>query len=386
MSGAAVRTIAVDLADRCSVERLLEDLRQPDAPPLRGVFHAAGVLDDGVLIDQTAERFDGVFRAKAMGAWHLHCLIHEPLDLFVLISSVSSVFGTPGQANYAAANAMLDALAHLRRAAGRPAASINFGPWANGGMAVRSAALLRAETLGITPFAADAGIAALEEALTSGVTQTVAIEAKWSRLARGLPGLVGTPYLEHLTLPGLAVNGSPPSPESRRKLENAPEPARLTVAVAELRALVADALRLEPSQFESERSLAEAGVDSLISLEIKNRISQTFGVNLDTRTILHAPSLSTVAADLIRAIGLTSTTEVVATRRHSPVAGLTSFETFPVFSRTTSSRSPSIFRGGDSNSINPHIDRSSPSSLDSPRRSILFSIGRSHCLVTAWAH
>ena len=107
-------------------------------PPLRGIFHLAGVLDDGVLREQTRERFDRVMAAKVLGAWHLHELTRDlPLDLFVLFSSAAALLGSPGQGNYAAANAFLDALAHHRRWEKRPALSVNWGSWAEVGMAAR---------------------------------------------------------------------------------------------------------------------------------------------------------------------------------------------------------------------------------------------------------
>src|SRR6266571_316995 len=100
-------------------------------PPLRGIIHAAGVLDDGVLLEQTPERFERVLAPKVRGSWNLHLLTQEmPLDFFVLFSSAASLLGSPGQGNYAAANAFLDALAHHRRMEGRPGVSINWAGWA----------------------------------------------------------------------------------------------------------------------------------------------------------------------------------------------------------------------------------------------------------------
>src|SRR5690606_30530681 len=107
-------------------------------PPLRGVIHSAGVLDDGALLQQSWSRFRTVMAPKVVGSWHLHQLTrHLPLDFFVLFSSGAAVLGSPGQSNHAAANAFMDALAHCRRAQGLPAVSINWGPWAEVGAAAR---------------------------------------------------------------------------------------------------------------------------------------------------------------------------------------------------------------------------------------------------------
>src|SRR5262249_10681902 len=135
-------------------------------PPLRGVVHAAGVLDDGVLVQQTRERFARVLGPKAQGAWHLHRLTEDaPLDPFVLFSCASALLGSPGQANYVAANAFLDALAHHRRARGLPALSINWGPWSGGGMAAGTARRRGAGSDGVRWITPERGRALLARAV-----------------------------------------------------------------------------------------------------------------------------------------------------------------------------------------------------------------------------
>ena len=107
-------------------------------PPLQGVIHAAGLLDDGILLHQNWGRFERVFAPKVQGAWQLHTLTcHLPLDFFVMFSSTASLMGSPGQGNYAAANSFMDVLAHHRRSLGLPATSINWGGWAEIGLAAR---------------------------------------------------------------------------------------------------------------------------------------------------------------------------------------------------------------------------------------------------------
>ena len=134
-AGANVIVARADMARREDVQRLLSEIAASHAP-LRGIVHAAGVLDDGVLLQQEWERFARVMAPKIAGSWNLHTLTQDlPLDFFVLFSSASSVLGSPGQTNYAAANAFMDALAHLRRSQGLPALSINWGAWSVSGMA-----------------------------------------------------------------------------------------------------------------------------------------------------------------------------------------------------------------------------------------------------------
>jgi hypothetical protein len=137
-------------------------------PPLRGIFHAAGVLDDGLMLNLDEERFQKVLEPKMLGAWNLHALTQTtPLDFFVLFSSAASLLGSPGQSNYAAANAFLDALAHHRQALNLPALSINWGPWAMVGLAATQANRGdRLAMLGIESLSPAQGIEALVQVKT----------------------------------------------------------------------------------------------------------------------------------------------------------------------------------------------------------------------------
>ena len=126
--------------DEGQVAELLGTIRT-ELPPLAGVAHLAGVVDDALLPQQTLERFRTTLAPKAFGAWHLHRLtLHDELEFFIVYSSGTSVLGSPGQANYAAANAMLDGLGAFRNSQGLPATTVNWGPWAQGGMASSAAA------------------------------------------------------------------------------------------------------------------------------------------------------------------------------------------------------------------------------------------------------
>jgi acyl carrier protein len=137
-AGATVVAAQADVACAEQIGAVIADVKS-SMPPLRGIVHAAGVLDDAAFLQQSRERLRKVMAPKVEGAWNLHtATLDTPLDFFVLYSSVTAVHGTPGQANYAAANAFLDALAHFRRAQRLPAVSINWGPWAEVGMAART--------------------------------------------------------------------------------------------------------------------------------------------------------------------------------------------------------------------------------------------------------
>ena len=162
-NGVHVRSESADIADASAVAAVLHQI-DASGVPLVGIVHAAGVLEDGALMQQTWERFETVLTPKALGAWHLHrASVQRPLDFFVLFSSMSSVIGSPGQGNYAAANAFLDALAHARRAEGLPASSINWGPWSTAGMAAELGSRRRDQwrAQGVAAIPVDTGVVAL---------------------------------------------------------------------------------------------------------------------------------------------------------------------------------------------------------------------------------
>lgn len=185
---ARVTVQQADVGDAEQVARVLQMLRQPQNgfAPLKGIIHAAGVLSDGMLANQNGEKYAAVLHAKIAGAWNLHHLSSEDsLDHFILFSSIASVTGAPAQSNYGAANAFLDALAWHRRAHGLPATSINWGPWAEVGMAKDWAELHAAR--GVRALSPETGAASFAAALSAGLAQIVIADIDWTRFPASLP-------------------------------------------------------------------------------------------------------------------------------------------------------------------------------------------------------
>ena len=182
-TGCVIETRAADIGDMAAVQALIEGIER-DHTPLRGVIHAAGVLDDGVISSQSWDRFTAVLSPKLFGAWHLHqataCL---PLDFFVLYASAAATLGSPGQSNYAAANAGLEALAQHRRALGLPATSLAWGPW-DAGMAAAEPLRARLAHDGLQPLTPEPAQAAMASLLRDGTAAAVVLDADWPRLAQ----------------------------------------------------------------------------------------------------------------------------------------------------------------------------------------------------------
>jgi acyl transferase domain-containing protein/acyl carrier protein len=311
--GCDVRVEACDVSDRGRVEALIGSVAADR--PLTAVFHSAGVLDDGTIESLDAARLDRVMAPKVDAAWNLHELTAgADLAQFVLFSSIAATLGGPGQGNYAAANAFMDALAARRRADGLPATSIAWGLWEQaGGMAgeLDAADVARMARLGIAPLAAERGLQLLDRARATDAALLVAGEldlAALRPLARGglLPavfrGLVRTPARRGAAAGALG-----------RRLAELPDGERAG-AVAELvRDHVAAVLGHAGSgAVDPEVSFKDLGFDSLAAVELRNRLDHATGLRLPATLVFDHPTAGAVAAFLL--------SEVDGTRGARPAA------------------------------------------------------------------
>jgi NAD(P)-dependent dehydrogenase (short-subunit alcohol dehydrogenase family) len=268
-----IRTFAADVGDESQVEELLERIRA-ELPPLAGVAHLAGVLDDALLPQQSLERFRTTLAPKAFGACHLHQLTkNDDLEFFIVYSSVSSVLGSPGQANYATANALLDGLVAERKAQGLAATSVNWGPWAKSGMATSHAARANLGAQGLIPLEPTSALNTLGEIIANGTGQATVIKANWQRVAKML-GDFHPPLLDHV-LPR-AVAATTGDAELLRQLHEVPEAQRASFLTEHLQHELQGFLRLAQPPAANSRFL-ELGMDSLMALELRNRLLGQFG-------------------------------------------------------------------------------------------------------------
>ncbi|WP_143660571.1 type I polyketide synthase, partial [Streptomyces sp. JHA26] len=314
-SGASVRLAACDVADRAALAELLASV--PAEHPLTGVVHAAGALDDALLGSLTPERLDAVLRPKSDAAVNLHELTRElPLTAFVLFSSAAGVFGAAGQANYAAANAFLDALAQHRRAEGLPAASLAWGLWAE-----RSAMtghmddedVQRLGRSGVAAFSSAEGLALFDLAVEQAATETAdpllvpvrldvaALQAQASSigtppLLRGLVRVPARRAADSPSGPGRAESGQAPLAQRLAGLTPAEQLRILTELVREHTATVlghdsADAV-------EDDHAFLEVGITSLTAVEIRNRLNHVTGLTLPATLLFDHTTPAALAAYL----------------------------------------------------------------------------------------
>jgi acyl transferase domain-containing protein/acyl carrier protein len=268
-----IHTFAADVGNESEVEKLLERIRA-ELPPLAGVAHLAGVLDDALLGQQSLERFQKTLAPKAFGALHLDRLTKDDdLDFFILSSSVSSLFGSPGQANYSTANALLDGLVAKRKARGLPVTGINFGPWAQGGMASSEAAAANISAQGLIALEPSAALGALAEVVANGTGQATVLKANWQRAAKVL-GTSRPPILD-VVLPSAAGEVVGDS-ELLKQLQEIPVGQRAGFITEFLQREVQGFLRLASPPAATSRFL-DLGTDSLMAVELRNRLHSQFG-------------------------------------------------------------------------------------------------------------
>ena len=293
--GVEVQYIRGDVADPVSAAAMFERIRNEFAP-LRGVIHAAGVLDDSILARQDWQRFTRVLAPKVDGAWNLHReTAGMPLDFFVLCSSVAGILGTPGQGSYAAANAFLDTLAEHRRAVGLPGLSVAWGPWDEAGMVVSAGAGERMAGAGLRPMASNQAVAALTRVLDTSAGTVAVVDADWSRWQRASRSPVSAALLADLT----AADSNADDASDGLLLGElmALEPAeRAERVLQELRSRLASTLLMDPDRVPTDTPLTALGMDSLMGIELKNKLDSALGVRIPAAVVLEGPSIRQLAA------------------------------------------------------------------------------------------
>jgi acyl transferase domain-containing protein/NADPH:quinone reductase-like Zn-dependent oxidoreductase/SAM-dependent methyltransferase len=311
-AGARVMIGRADVTCAEQVGQVLAEVRRC-MPPLKGVLHAAMVLDDGPLVQMTAERFRTAWAPKVLGAWNLHRqTLQDPVDFFVLFSSMVGVLGLPGQANYAAGNCFLDALAQHRRAAGLPALSVQWGGVADVGFVARHRDTLGVslERIGVESLPASHLLEALGQ-----VWRRQAVGAKafascsigsvhWPRWGRSLPAAASPRFSR--VVRDLASDAAASEPD--RPKEEVALPAALHAAApaerrglleAHLRARAARILGTAPARVDVDQPLTQQGMDSLMAVELSTVIGRDLGIGLPSMSIISGASIARLAADLV---------------------------------------------------------------------------------------
>ncbi|NEO38501.1 MAG: SDR family NAD(P)-dependent oxidoreductase [Moorea sp. SIOASIH] len=301
---AEISVLLGDISQKQDVAGILDQI-QESLPPLKGVIHAAGVLDDGVLQQMSWERFTKVMAPKVQGTWYLHQLTQDlHLDFFVCFSSMASLLGSPGQGNYAAANAFMDGIAHYRRGIGLPGLTINWGAWGQGGMAARmtSQNQNRLQNTGISSIAPEKGLQLLGQLLSQSVSQVGVFPVNWSQFFAQLSDGVQIPlFLEAFASTKLAKN--PKNEEFLGELAAATESECNQLMIDYLQVKVGKLLGFSKSQLPDEQlGFFDMGMDSLMAVELRNVLSSSLGCSITAATLFDASTIQDLAKYLINAL------------------------------------------------------------------------------------
>jgi myxalamid-type polyketide synthase MxaB len=258
-----------------------------------------------MLLRQTWERFARVKAAKVDGAWGLHTLTrHLPLDFFVLFSSTASLLGSRGQGNHAAASAFLDGLAHYRRARNLPALSINWGAWSEVGAAARRNVDEHLGRWGVSSIAPDQGLDVLERLLRRNAVQVGVLPVRWSVFLEQFAAGPKPPFLSGLDTE--SRNDKQPSAEGLQlmaRLKEAPPAEQVQLLLAYLSEQAVKILGLDPScPPDARQPLQELGLDSLMAVELRNRLTMTLGRALPATLLFDRPTLEDLAKYLAREV------------------------------------------------------------------------------------
>jgi acyl transferase domain-containing protein/surfactin synthase thioesterase subunit/acyl carrier protein len=294
--GARVLVIAADVSLEADVRRVMDALR--DLPPLRGVIHGAGVLDNEIVEHLDWERFAAVTRPKVEGAWLLHRATREhPLDFFVVQSSLLSLTGSAGQSNYTAGNAFLDALVSHRQALGLPATAINWTAWDEGGLATtvgaRAQEAWRANGWRYIP--PDAAVRVFAQLMHPPVDRVAVIIADWPRYLRQFPK---APPL-YSGLGGEATTDTAPAsrPDVRQRLAEAGEADRRAILIEFLGRQVMDAMGFD-EPIDARRPLSDVGLDSLMAVNVAARLETALGIPVPVVKLIRGPSIEHLVEEL----------------------------------------------------------------------------------------
>lgn len=314
-TGCDVRLLQVDVTDRTALAEAFGTHLLPSPRPLAGVFHLAGLLDDAPLSRLDWARFNTVLSPKVDGSWFLHELTRDlALDHFVVFSSIASVFGTHGQANHVAANTFMDALVAARRADFLPGLSINWGAWGELGTVVRLGILDRIRQQGVEGFDTATGLAVLDRLMASGEGSKVVTRMDWNRMLPILQATAGAAMYEELRHSPAAARPAETAGNSRlaAELRALPMSGREERLRAYLKKEIAGFLRLEEDAIPEDVNLTSLGMDSLISLDLFQRISRDLKIRIAPHEVSATPTVQAMAARFARDLGPASGEEETA--------------------------------------------------------------------------
>nr|AIT55264.1 GulA [Pyxidicoccus fallax] len=307
--GAHVHTPALDVGDGAALAAFLAGYEQEARPPIAGVAHLAGVIRPELLARLREESLEESFQSKVYGAWNLHqAFSGRGLDFFTLFSSASAVLNSPLLGSYAAANAFLDGLAHFRRARGEPAQSLNWGFWSEAGMAARDLHFDASASgqQGMRSFSPAVGLDIFGGLLSRDPVQSVVMDVDWKLWLEAYPDAAASPLLRTLRASEGVAAGSEqaaPAEEASRSLRDLPAEERRKAVEGILLTELSAVLKMPAAKISRTALFGSMGLDSMLSLELRNRLERRTGLTLPGTLAWNYPSLERMAAFFVEKLG-----------------------------------------------------------------------------------
>jgi len=299
-----------DVTDKSQLTAVFADIGQ-NLPPLRGVIHAAAVIDDGLLRNMDRERFQTVLRPKIQGAWYLHEFTKSlELDFFVMYSSATTLFGNPGQGNYVAANYYLEALAHYRRAQGLPGLYVAWGPIADVGFLARNEAVKEAlqSRLGGSALSSEQALNMLEKLLLSKKPGAAVIDFDWRVIQRVIPAAKSAKYEIQNLEAEHSVEGEQVKDIHALVASLSDEEMQDLVGGLLIKE-ISRILRLPADKIFTDKSVLDLGMDSLMGMELVMAIEEHFGIRLPLMALTEGATIQRIAEKICAQLAGTGETE-----------------------------------------------------------------------------
>lgn len=300
-SCAQVKTVTTDITNADALLAMAAQHVNEGHPPIRHVVHCAGVVRDKLLASITDEDFDAIYQAKVYGSWAIHEALGDQLESYLMFSSYASVYGAAGQSNYASANSFMDSLAHYRRAQGRPALAINFGPWTGLGMAKHLDLDAYFANLGIQPITRTSGLKLFRYLHRYNSAGALVAPTDWTKAQQLFP----------MGVPGMMTDLLPDQTEDHRQVDSRDIKALLASTQGEERIFIltdflqqqlALTTKIDAEQLNTKVGILDLGLDSLLSTTFKFKIESEIPVNVSLLDLLKGPSLELLAAQIAESL------------------------------------------------------------------------------------
>lgn len=295
--GVTVHPYAIDVTDLAGMSELFAKLEN-NAPPLKGLVHAAAVIDDALIRQLDEDHFMHVFMPKAQGAWNLHRLTEKiPLDFFVVYSSMTTFLGNPGQANYVAGNTYLESLVHFRRGRGLPGLFVAWGPIDDVGFLTRHQTVKEGleARIGSKAMPSDSAMRILEKLLGEKATGMAVIDFDWRKIQRVMPGAQAPKYEEQVRMAKFMGSGSEQNESIKSQLAALSTEKAMDLIKELLAQEVGHILRLPTDKVDTEKSVFDLGMDSLMGMELAIAIEDRFVVKLPMMALAEGGSIERIA-------------------------------------------------------------------------------------------